>query len=308
MTITEKIEHISKWTSENFEKEVNEINLENGENDFAQIEKMVGEKLPKEYIEVYTKFNGEKGNQYGILFGLEFITTKKIISNLDFALSLVKPTERKIIDPNKAEEILNRISDLYLKSIPNKKKFGLFSKKWQKASFNCSHESYSGIKVEYENGQTENYKVKEEFSDKIFALGKELHQLEKKNYNWDSLEFEMTPDGKYILERKDYIWEEEIDFSSCPKDKIKKKYFHYKWLPIFHDFGGNFIGIDLDPDINGVKGQIIIFGRDEEKMIVLADSFDEFLDLSIKEMNDNPKQFTSENHIHEVYKQIKNCA
>ncbi|MFT6602097.1 MAG: cell wall assembly regulator SMI1 [Dokdonia donghaensis] len=308
MTITEKIEHISKWTAENFEKEVNEINIGSGENDFAQIEKMVSEKLPKEFVEVYSKFNGEGGNQYGILFGLEFISTKKVISNLDFALSLVKPTERKIINQKKAEEILNGISELFLKSIPNKKKFGLFSKKWEKASFNCSHESYSGVMVKYENGQTENFKVKEKYSDKIFALGRELHQLEQKNYNWDSLEFDMTPDGKFTVERKDYVWEDEIDFSSYPKDKIKKKYFHYKWLPIFHDFGGNFIGIDLDPDINGVKGQFIIFGRDEEKMIVLADSFDEFLDLSIKEMNENPKQFISENHIHEVYKQIKNCT
>ena len=66
MTITEKIEHISKWTAENFEKEVNEINIGSGENDFAQIEKMVSEKLPKEFVEVYSKFNGEVGNQYGI--------------------------------------------------------------------------------------------------------------------------------------------------------------------------------------------------------------------------------------------------
>lgn len=308
MTITEKIQHIAKWTSENFHKEVNEINIENGEIDFTQIEKLLAEKLPKDFIQIYTKFNGEKGDQYGALLGLELITTKKIISNLEFALSLVKPNERKIIDPNKASEILNEISDLYLKSIPRKKKFGFLTKKWKKATFKCSHQSYSGISVEYENGESENYKVKEEYSDRIFALGKKLHQLEVKNYNWDSLQFEMTPDGKYTVDRTDYIWEKEIDFSSCPKDKIKKKYFHYKWIPIFHDFGGNFIGIDLDPDINGVKGQIIIFGRDEEKMIVVADSFDEFLDLTIKEMNENPGQFTSENHIHEVYKQIKNCA
>ena len=209
MTITEKIEHISKWTAENFEKEVNEINIGSGENDFAQIEKMVSEKLPKEFVEVYSKFNGEGGNQYGILFGLEFISTKKVISNLDFALSLVKPTERKIINQKKAEEILNGISELFLKSIPNKKKFGLFSKKWEKASFNCSHESYSGVMLKYENGQPENFKVKEKYSDKIFALGRELHQLEQKNYNWDSLEFDMTPDGKFTVERKDYVWEDE---------------------------------------------------------------------------------------------------
>ena len=34
-----------------------------------------------------------------------------------------------------------------------------------------------------------------------------------------------------------------------------------KWLPFCSDDGGNFIGIDLDPDVNGTVGQVINFGK-----------------------------------------------
>lgn len=308
MNIIEKIEHIANWTSKNDSRETNQINHDSGENNFSTIEKMINEKLPKEFIEVYSKINGESGKNSGILFGLQFIATEKIILELEFSVSLLKPDKRKITDTKASEKILNEISDLYLKSIPNKKKFGLFSKKWTKAKFECSNQSYSGITVEYENGNSEHYNLKESFRDKMFALGKKIHKIEEKDYNWDSLEFVLFPNGKHTVERKDYIWEDEIDFSSCPKDSIRKRYFHYKWLPMFSDYGGNFIGFDLDPDKNGTKGQIIIYGRDEEKMVVLADNLNDFLDLCIREMEENPNQFLTETHIHEIFKQIKNCA
>ncbi|MBF04808.1 MAG: hypothetical protein CMP76_16120 [Flavobacterium sp.] len=308
MNTLEKIEHIANWTSENYNGEVNKINHESGETDFAQLQEILNEKLPKTFTDIYKYFNGEIGNNSGILFGHEFLSTKKIISKLEFAIGLLKPIERKIIDLNKSEKILNEISNLFFKSIPNKKKFGFISKKWTKAIFSCAQGTYSQVSVEYDNGEIVRYSLKEEYSDKIFDLGDEIYQLEKKDYNWDSLEFKLTPDGKYSVERKDYIWEEEVDFTSCPEGKIKKKYYHYKWIPIFHDYSGNFIGIDLDPDKKGKKGQVIIFGSEEENMVVVADNFEEFLDLTIKEMNKNPKEFASENHIHDVYRRINNCT
>jgi cell wall assembly regulator SMI1 len=240
--------------------------------------------------------------------GLELLETKEILSNLEFSLSLAKPTDRKIVNPDKAEEIAREISDLYLKSIPVKKSFGVFSKKWVKAIFDCSGNSHSGISVEYKDGSSEYYDLLEEYSSKIVELANKIYLLEKEDYNWDDLKFELFPDGKYKFERKDYDWEEETTFSSCPEGKIKKKVSNHKWIPILHDAGGNFIGIDLDPDTYGVKGQVIIFGRDEYKRVVIADSFEEFLDLTIMEINNNPNQFKSDTHIYDVYKEIKNCA
>jgi len=85
-----------------------------------------------------------------------------------------------------------------------------------------------------------------------------------------------------------------------------KKYFNYKWLPVFSDYGGNYIGIDLDPDTNGKKGQIINFGRDEEIMIVLADSLEEFFDFILTEISkpDN-KLLKLEHHLHDTLKELK---
>ena len=269
---------------------------------------MIGEKLPTEFTEVYTNFNGEKGNSNGILFRLEFITMEKIISQLDFSLSLVKPKERIIIDQNQSGKILNEISDIYFKAIPNKKKFGSFAKEWEKAKFECSYNSHTGILVDYGNGKNEYYVLNSVYSNKIFALVKKIHKFGKDVYNRGNLAFELKSNGEYTIERKDCIFENVIDFSSCPSNCIKKKYFHFKWLPLFHDFNGNFIGIDLDPDKNGTKGQIITFGRDEHNMVVIANNLEKFLDLTIKEINKFPRQFITEYNIFKVYKRIKNCT
>lgn len=48
-----------------------------------------------------------------------------------------------------------------------------------------------------------------------------------------------------------------------------------------------------------------MFGSDEERMIVLSDDFEAFLDLTIQELKGDPMQFSSSNHVHEVYKRIK---
>src|SRR4029079_9245042 len=51
--------------------------------------------------------------------------------------------------------------------------------------------------------------------------------------------------------------------SSSPKGWIKPVYANPLWIPFAHDQSGNHLGIDLDPDVDGVEGQIIVFGRDE---------------------------------------------
>ena len=65
-------------------------------------------------------------------------------------------------------------------------------------------------------------------------------------------------------------------FSSSPAGCIKRRYADTKWIPLCDDGGGNYIGIDLDPDVNGKAGQIINFGRDEHNKVVLAENLDAF--------------------------------
>ncbi|RDB36803.1 MAG: hypothetical protein DCC88_03255 [Spirobacillus cienkowskii] len=73
-------------------------------------------------------------------------------------------------------------------------------------------------------------------------------------------------------------WDDNCQFSKCMAGKkIKEKYVNRGWIPFAEDCGGNYLGIDLDPDINGTYGQVINFGRNEDNKYVLADSFLGFL-------------------------------
>jgi len=65
--------------------------------------------------------------------------------------------------------------------------------------------------------------------------------------------------------------------ASEPEGYIKPYYTNRKWIPLTHDWGGNHIGIDYDPDQKGTSGQIIAFGRDEDTKRLIAASFSEFI-------------------------------
>jgi cell wall assembly regulator SMI1 len=75
---------------------------------------------------------------------------------------------------------------------------------------------------------------------------------------------------------------EEVDeelneaISSYPPGKIKEVASDPGWVPFSDDSGGNFLGIDLAPGPKGTLGQVISFGRDEDKMFVLGDSMESF--------------------------------
>ncbi|WP_254512553.1 SMI1/KNR4 family protein [Anatilimnocola floriformis] len=65
--------------------------------------------------------------------------------------------------------------------------------------------------------------------------------------------------------------------SSQPPDAIRQQSFNAGWLPL-GDWDGNSYGIDFDPGPNGVVGQVINFGRNEEAKYVLALSWAHFLE------------------------------
>jgi len=71
---------------------------------------------------------------------------------------------------------------------------------------------------------------------------------------------------------------------SSPKGVIKPLYANSKWVPFTHDQQGNHIGIDLDPDSKGTKGQIIVFGRDEDCKKLVASSFTRFIEGFIAQL------------------------
>jgi cell wall assembly regulator SMI1 len=64
---------------------------------------------------------------------------------------------------------------------------------------------------------------------------------------------------------------------SFPEDAIWLGYINSDWIPLSFDEQGNNFGIDLDPGDEGLPGQIINFGRDEEHKFVLAWTWGWFL-------------------------------
>lgn len=65
---------------------------------------------------------------------------------------------------------------------------------------------------------------------------------------------------------------------------VREMYANKKWIPFAYDWGGNFLGLDYDPDESGTCGQVINFGRDEDVKYVLAASFTEFIDWYVKQL------------------------
>ena len=153
--------------------------------------------------------------------------------------------------------------------------------------------------------EREALRLTREMRTDLMNLAKELHDLEIDEYNWDNVQITLFGNGKKEVNRTFYNFDNTLPLSSTPSESIKKKYFHIKWIPIISDHGGNYIGIDLDPDVKGKKGQVIIFGRDEEKMLVLSDSWEEFLDWNLELLKNNLQIFKENRHLHDIYREFK---
>jgi cell wall assembly regulator SMI1 len=74
------------------------------------------------------------------------------------------------------------------------------------------------------------------------------------------------------------------DGSSVEPGVVKELYANRLWIPFVHDWGGNHIGVDLDPGPNGRVGQVINFGRDEDTKYVLGKTVDDFVDRIATEL------------------------
>ncbi len=258
---------------------------------------------------IYEKYDGETGDGDGSFFGHSLIGLSEMKRSLDFAKSQVKPKDSKIPDPEKAKRLIEKIIKHVIDEIPSKGIFGLFKPKWYKVEFQCGPNSMGGPYL-YKNENTsdidrQTIRLGDEAFDQVLLLAEELHNSELKEYNWDNLEIVAYRNGHFTINRSFHDFENTLPFTSTPEGAIKKKYYHIKWIPLISDYGGNYIGIDLDPDTNGTKGQVIIFGRDEEDMLVLANSWDEFLDWNLELINNEGDKLKTNDHLHDLYKSIK---
>lgn len=75
---------------------------------------------------------------------------------------------------------------------------------------------------------------------------------------------------------KDPAWL--TDVNSMPAEAVQRFRAHRSWVPVTHDFGGNFMGLDMAPGSKGQVGQVIIFGSRENTNYVVAPSWRAFLE------------------------------
>jgi cell wall assembly regulator SMI1 len=105
--------------------------------------------------------------------------------------------------------------------------------------------------------------------------GYELLSTESIQANWDNWR-SVEADG---------MNEECADFmSSNPPGAIKPLYTNAKWIPFAHDYGGNHFGIDFDPAEDGLVGQIIAFGRDEDQKQLKAENIEDFFSTLVSDL------------------------
>lgn len=96
----------------------------------------------------------------------------------------------------------------------------------------------------------------------------------------------MISEWRFSADIADEALNDEIPSYSVPAGAIHELYFNKKWIPLAHDYGGNYLGIDLDPDEKGTVGQVINYGRDEEVKYVIAKSIKDFLAFIMKTLED----------------------
>jgi cell wall assembly regulator SMI1 len=66
--------------------------------------------------------------------------------------------------------------------------------------------------------------------------------------------------------------------AAWPEGAVDPAYINPGWIPLTHDGSGGHIGLDFDPWPGGRVGQVILFGRDEDVKVVLAESLGKFLE------------------------------
>lgn len=63
-----------------------------------------------------------------------------------------------------------------------------------------------------------------------------------------------------------------------PKGAVDPAYTNPRWIPLTSDGSSGNIGLDFDPWPRGRVGQVILYGRDEDVKVVLAESLGRFLE------------------------------
>lgn len=92
---------------------------------------------------------------------------------------------------------------------------------------------------------------------------------------------------KDLLESNSFIDDDDDDFVGDPDSGIKDNWWNINWVPFTYDGNGNSICIDLDPSDEGKYGQIIRVWHDDPLRELLADSFTEWIQDYVSQLENN---------------------
>lgn len=229
------------------------------------LEEVLGSSIPESLLEILNINNGQK--EYpGVFLGANLMTSKEIADEIKRVKGLRKYQNTipgQILD--KTNSSIKSVIDLCLSLTENPKTI----------KFEINKSGYSfPIWIDDTDKIVMVFESKTEAHQKFKDLISNIYKNEKPYHNWDKMEV-VWLEGQMVIERSFYTTS--TNFTSYPEKAIKTDFVNSSWIPFLHDGGGNFIGIDNDPDINGAKGQIINWGRDEHDRFVIAKDLKEFL-------------------------------
>lgn len=306
MTALGKFEEIVSWYANTLIDETREILPQTKPEQLTILATALAEKLPPHIIELYERYDGESRSGAGSFLGHEFMSVAEIIHQVNEAIAAIKPSNPAVPNPTKADQYAEDLATVVkdaAKRIFEENGIPPDARGWHEIRFKCSPGSISGPYL-YEttgNDRTILRLTTEEF-ERVHSIATEFSKLEHVAYGWDELSFRVNANSGPTFERLFYDFDNNLPLTSHPVGAIKKRYFGEKWLPVIHDGGNNFIGIDLDPGPNGIKGQVIVYGRDEDDRFVVAKSWEAFLDLAIATAPKNIEGLRQGAHIHDMFK------
>lgn len=303
-----KFERIVGWYVDNASEAVSNLVAQQDFGQLATIEHLIDATLPDDIGTLYMRYGGDSRDHAGCFIGHGFMGLDQILESTEFARSLIKPEKPVVLNAKASDAVILHIVEEMIQQLDKLARLGVVSANWYRCEFECSPGSFGGPYV-YETPDVSDQERKIVGSDhidydKFYALAAELADLEGESYNWDELNFVVFRDRQYQLERQFYNLGDPENFTSYPEGAIQRTYFHLRWVPIIQDHGGNYIGVDLEPGPTGRRGQVIVFGRDEYDMFVLADDWEGFLDLILGLIESQPEVLLSDCHLHDVLKPI----
>jgi cell wall assembly regulator SMI1 len=238
-----------------------------------KIEDLLEEPLPATIKSLWEVHDGESNWDSYSFLEQRFINAAEVISQLEFARTQKKPANRYIADAAASGKLLEEIVAAIRKQVKKKD--------WHKVEFRVASGSFTGPMI-YTSESADGAYQEMDYAT-CMAKASELHALEKEIYNWDELNIRFYIDGRVDVSREDYDLAGGL-ITAFRAGTVKPLYFHYKWLPLFSDGSGNYIGIDLDPDGAGNKGQVIIYGRDVYENRKVTDSLEVFFERIIADL------------------------